>query len=268
MLDPTSGQPLDLSRLRDQLRALFSDSELRDLCFDLGVDFENLPGAAKGDKARELIQFMQRQGRLPDLVRRVVALRPHIGLNIQTLAEEITAADPQRGAGLNSLMEQFQRYNQTIVEWKELHRQMNLLLSVFDPFRKQIERFDARPERFELGTLEASWATVHLFLVQLLRWAATINLIGPRYQEAGNELSGAEWAVRLGSSDLDIRRHLAERPARPTANPDDLWWRRLREETSDLEDAIKQTLFLADEELRKTAADLYDLSSISLWRSS
>lgn len=268
MPEPTSGPPVDLPRLRDQIRALFSDSELRDLCFDLGVDFENLPGAAKGDKARELILLMERQARLPELVRKVVTLRPHIGLNIQALAEEIATADPRRGAGLTSLMEQFRRYNKIMAEWKELHRQMNFLLSVFDPYRKQIERFDARPERFDIGTLEASWATVHLFIGQLLRWAMTINLIGPRYREAGSELTGVEWAVRLGSSDNDIRRHLAERPPRPTANPDDLWWRRLREETSDLEDAIKQTLFLADEELRKTAADLFDLSSESLWRSS
>jgi hypothetical protein len=268
MPDPTSGQPIDLPRLREQIRALFSDSELRDLCMDLGVDFENLPGAAKGDKARELILYMERQARLPDLIRRVIALRPHIGLNIQALAEEITAVDPRRGAGLTSLVEQFQRYNQQMVEWKELHRQMNFLLTVFDPFRKQVERFDARPERFDFGTLEASWQTVHLFIGQLLRWAMTISLIGPRYREAGSELSGVEWAVRLGTIDSGIRRHLSERPPRPTSNPDDVWWRRLREETSELEDAIKQTLFLADEELRKTAADLFDLSAESLWRSS
>ena len=35
----------------------------------------------------------------------------------------------------------------------------------------------------------------------------------------------------------------------PTAGANDVWWRRLREETSNLEDAIKQVLIMADEEL-------------------
>jgi len=73
--------------------------------------------------------------------------------------------------------------------------------------------------------------------------------------------------VRLGTINGAIRRHLAARPAQPNANPDDVWWRRLREETSNLEDAIKQVLILADEELRRTAADLFDLSAETLWRS-
>jgi hypothetical protein len=268
MTDPINGQPIDTSRLREQIRALFSDGELRDLCMDLGVDYENLPGLAKGDKARELILFMQRTNRLPDLVERIVALRPHIGLNVMRLAEEMTTIDPRRSAGLTSLVDQFQRYNRQMLEWKELHRQMNVSLTVFDPFRKQVERFDARPERFDVGTLEASWGTVYLFIGQLLRWAMTIEHIGPRYREAGGDLSGVEWAVRLGTINSAVRRQLNERPPAPTANADDVWWRRLREETSNLEDAIKQVLILADEELRKTAADLFDLSAETLWRSS
>src|SRR5690606_13832693 len=120
MTDSTHGSPIDLPRLREQIRALFSDGELRDLCMDLDIDYEELPGAAKGDKARELILYVERTGRLPELVARVVAMRPHIGLNVQRLAEGMAAgADQQQG--LRSLMEQFRRYNEQMVEWKELH---------------------------------------------------------------------------------------------------------------------------------------------------
>lgn len=267
MPESTDGPTIDRSRLLEQIRALFSDGELRDLCLDLGVDYESLPGGGKGDKARELLLLMERLGRLPDLVRRVTEVRPHIGLNVRTLAEEMVQIDPDRGAGLTSLIGQFRRYNEQMVEWKELHRQVNVLLTVFDPFRKQVERFDARPDRFDIYSLDANWQTVNLFIGQLLRWAATIDHIGPRFRDAGGELTGADWAVRLGTINAAIRRHLAARPAQPTANPDDVWWRRLREETSNLEDAIKQVLILADEELRKTAADLFDLSAETLWRS-
>ena len=164
-------------------------------------------------------------------------------------------------------MEQFRRYNEQINEWKELHRQVNVLLTVFDPFRKQIERFDARPERFDIYSVDANWQTVNLFIGQLLRWAMTIDHIGPRYRDAGGDLTGVEWAVRLGTINGAMNRHLKARPPQPTADANDVWWRRLREETSNLEDAIKQVLIMADEELRKTTADLFDLSAASLWRS-
>ena len=267
MTDNPATRPPDLPRLLEGIRALFNEGELRDLCVDLGLDYENLGGASKGDKARELVLLMQRLNRLPELVDRVRVLRPHIGINLQDLADELRAADPQRGAGLAGLAAQFKDYNKKLGEWKELHRQINVLLTVFDPFRKQIERFDARPERFDLYALDANWQTVNLFIGQLLRWATTIQFIGPPYRDAGGELTGVEWGVRLGTIGAAIRRHLSARPAQPTANPEDVWWRRLREETSNLEDAIKQVLILADEELRRAAADLYDLSAETLWRS-
>lgn len=58
-----------LAQLRQLLANRFSDGELRDLCFDLGVDYEGLPGAGKADKARELVAYMERRGQLTDLVR-------------------------------------------------------------------------------------------------------------------------------------------------------------------------------------------------------
>lgn len=50
------------------LNDAFSLSELRALCFNLAVDFENLAGERKEDKARELLQLVQREGRLDELV--------------------------------------------------------------------------------------------------------------------------------------------------------------------------------------------------------
>jgi hypothetical protein len=264
MPDPTDGRSVDLPRLRDQVRALFSDSELRDLCLDLGIDYENLPGASKADKARELVLYMERQSRVADLVRRVVELRPHIGLNVQRLAEQAMAA-PDQQQGLRSLMEQFRRYNEQMVEWKELHSRLNVLLNVFDSFGTQVERIDAREERIDPRMLQLAWQSVYQTIYQLLLFARDIRFIGRPYQETEKTIVGPEWAVELGGLRNGIQAHLQRRPPALKATYDNPWWQTLREDSSRLDDAIKRYLFLADEELRKTAGDLYDLSAESLW---
>jgi hypothetical protein len=65
-------------KLRRNLVAAFNDSELRDLCFDMNVDYESLSGENKADKARELIAFCERRQSVPDLVARCWELRPKV----------------------------------------------------------------------------------------------------------------------------------------------------------------------------------------------
>jgi hypothetical protein len=64
--------------LRNNLNNYFSESELRSLCFDLAVDYENLAGSTKNIKIQELITFMQRRGRLSELTELARGLRPHV----------------------------------------------------------------------------------------------------------------------------------------------------------------------------------------------
>ncbi len=54
----------------------FNKAELYDLCLDFGIEFENLEGDTVGVKARELAGHMARRGRLGELVKRCVELRP------------------------------------------------------------------------------------------------------------------------------------------------------------------------------------------------
>ncbi len=60
---------MDRSELLDYLREKFNDNELRDLCFTLGIEYENLGGEGKAGKARELVYYCTRHGQLPDLER-------------------------------------------------------------------------------------------------------------------------------------------------------------------------------------------------------
>lgn len=67
-----------LSQLRENLLHHFNLDEFRTLCFDVGVDYDDLPGESKSGKARELITFLDRQGRLHDLIHRCAELRPRV----------------------------------------------------------------------------------------------------------------------------------------------------------------------------------------------
>jgi len=56
----------------------FDMDELRGFCVDLNVDFDNVPGSRKIDKARELIAYLERRRRLSDLIHVGKKVRPDI----------------------------------------------------------------------------------------------------------------------------------------------------------------------------------------------
>ena len=69
---------LSPSELRQKLIVSFNDSELRDLCFDLGVDYESVEGGTRDAKARELITYLQRRDRLTELIDLCRERRPNV----------------------------------------------------------------------------------------------------------------------------------------------------------------------------------------------
>jgi hypothetical protein len=69
---------LPSATLREKLIGAFNDSELRDLCVDLGIDYDSLGGEGKAGKVRELISYCERHGRLPDLLAYVRDKRPRV----------------------------------------------------------------------------------------------------------------------------------------------------------------------------------------------
>ena len=85
---------MDQRGLRDILVTNFNDGELRDLCFDLGIDYESLPGEGKAAKARELVAYCQRHGRLPDLETTCRRMRPNAFQDSQAAPAGPTPAAP------------------------------------------------------------------------------------------------------------------------------------------------------------------------------
>ena len=56
-----------LITLRDTFRDNFKIEELADLCLELGIDFESLPGSGKNEKARELATYLARRSLMSKL---------------------------------------------------------------------------------------------------------------------------------------------------------------------------------------------------------
>ena len=71
-------EQIERAKLRQVLSTLFNESELSSLCFDLSVNYENLPGNGTSDKARELIAHLDRRGRISELVDSIRMLRPQV----------------------------------------------------------------------------------------------------------------------------------------------------------------------------------------------
>ncbi len=58
---------MDRNKLRQELLARVNNEELKTLCFNLNVDYDDLAGDERQGKARELVQLLERNNRLPDL---------------------------------------------------------------------------------------------------------------------------------------------------------------------------------------------------------
>ncbi len=64
--------------LRQVLEQRFNEEELRTLCFDMALDYDMLPAQGKGGKARELVAYLDRRNRLPELIELMQRTRPDI----------------------------------------------------------------------------------------------------------------------------------------------------------------------------------------------
>ena len=71
---------ISLTQLHQILIERFSSEELRILCFDIDVDYETLAGANRSSRVRELILYLDRRGRLDDLIRFLRQRYPTIDL--------------------------------------------------------------------------------------------------------------------------------------------------------------------------------------------
>lgn len=75
-----------LIRLHEILAKRFDAEELRTLCFELGIDYDDLKGEGKRGKARELVALLERRGRIAELVAIGKQLRPDAAWEVDDTA--------------------------------------------------------------------------------------------------------------------------------------------------------------------------------------
>ncbi len=67
-----------LAQLRKQLLELFNEDELMELCFVLDIEYEDIGGDNRASKARELVRYLDRRGRVNELLLLCEKERPHV----------------------------------------------------------------------------------------------------------------------------------------------------------------------------------------------
>ena len=77
--DTTGSQAAELNHLHQLMREAFNLEELRELCLDLAIDYEDLgEGMGKSDRILALIYSVVHQGRQQDLLQALVQRRAHV----------------------------------------------------------------------------------------------------------------------------------------------------------------------------------------------
>lgn len=77
----TQNRSLSKSELAEVLQRRLTLEEIRNICFDLSIDFEELEGQTKSTKVISMIEFLDRRERLGDLQALVTRKRPDIELD-------------------------------------------------------------------------------------------------------------------------------------------------------------------------------------------
>ena len=100
-----ASEPNYLTQLRQLLTDHFDVEELRTLCFDRGMEYDDLGGEGRADKARELVAYSDRHGRIPELVDKISKQRPEIAQKIKSAAIPSATSVTEFGQGLSALVE-------------------------------------------------------------------------------------------------------------------------------------------------------------------
>ena len=93
-------QYIDPSHLRQVLTRYYNDSELHTMCFDLGIEYEDIGGRTKTEKVVELVGFAQRYHRLDAIAAYVRHTRPFVQLNMTDTLPPLPTAGPGSGSSI------------------------------------------------------------------------------------------------------------------------------------------------------------------------
>lgn len=104
----TGVEQLDFRALRRSMVESFSLAELRLVCSDLDIEYENVPGDTRETKVNELIEYVRRRGRVQDLVAVVQEARPNLKLtySAQMVTVDRGTSEEQRAGHRRALRDE------------------------------------------------------------------------------------------------------------------------------------------------------------------
>jgi len=204
-------------------------------------------------------------------------------LNVEELVSALKGAfpkddpRPEQLRKILSAFEKFQRLQQALYEWKELHNALDDILTTFAPFSSEIHRADAEKTIPSLSTLNNLWYGVSVRVDALLQFACFINHIGNRYREEAGIISGEVWAVKISvmRNQVNIQLGLNETSSFRASTKRSIsfaeksklmigirpeWWITLYELNNEFNHTAYGQMHWADKKLRETATELYTLS--------
>jgi hypothetical protein len=211
--EPTSLSSTDLRRV---LSTLFDDEELRILCHELDVNYDDLRGDSRKAKALSLVIFTEERGRLPELEAAVRCERPELDTTysrqrvqelqkyiLAALQADIRKAFAEFNQQIEAYLNEFRFLHQQIEEWKEVHHLLQDLQFNFTPCRGHIYALDelqssapsAQSPKEEkeriLFRVEVDWKPCQRTLYKLEELAASVQAIGDPYDSGSG--TGPDW---------------------------------------------------------------------------
>ena len=83
LLESTTLETIELQRLLKLITTYFNMEELKNICFQLNIDLEELSPGNKEELVRELLLYLNRQGLILELLRVAKQLRPNTDWELQ-----------------------------------------------------------------------------------------------------------------------------------------------------------------------------------------
>jgi hypothetical protein len=75
--------------LRRAISSFCDDNDIQNICFDMNIDYENIPGNHKDAKVRELIRYCERQAKIDQLMAIFQAIQPNVKLWVDPASEAV-----------------------------------------------------------------------------------------------------------------------------------------------------------------------------------
>ncbi len=238
-----------LKGLRERICQHFSLEEIRDLCYDLNVDYERLTGENKLSFVRELLKFLSRNGRLPELIDLLQEQRSHI--TWPTVPDDL---QPPAAIGnlntnpMKSPLSTIIEHRVQAEDWKELHEQSQIISKNLFELRGMILLSDD----VALRILLQSWQIMHSSAIrEFVRFEKLSD--GPVRERFLQRNQETVWLINLSGDRQKMDNIINELK---DATQLQARMREIMETLNKLEAAFSQILYFADQGLKKTIREL------------